>query len=272
MPVDYRDPLVDQHNLNALLIGTGEFHFAKNATTELIAGAAGKGYKSFDNVKMFALQPEIEKKEHKGSYRGIRKIDKTIVTAMNFTYKLTFDAIGLNKLLLMFLGSEGTAYTQLIATAANADAMAFSTGASASGIVNWYDVLRSGVQVRDLTALTIATLVEGTDFVVDYKLGRVRFLVDQVASLVPVVTAPAITSSSTGYLRTITPFQEAIQKGIGRLLCYDQNSNSIVAFDHKGFGCELSVMGNTEFAEDVATIDVLCRVTSPAGSVFSREA
>ncbi len=265
------DPLVDVHNLDALLIGTGEFFFAEDALTAAAAGAPGKGYRSFDNLKAFALQPEAEQKEHIGSYRGKRRVDRTFITQTKLGYRLTCDTMGLQKLLFMFFATEATAFTQSALTAANGDALAFSTGSLASQPNLWYDVLYSGVQVRNITALTIATLTENTDFVVDKLLGRVRFLTSQTASRVPVVTAPAITSSSAGYLKALTPQTKNLRKGIGRLVCYDQDPDNIV-FDHAGFGCEVYISNQVEVnGEDVASYEVIVKLTSPVGTVFCRE-
>lgn len=266
------DPLVDVHNLDALLIGTGEFFFAEDAATAAQAGAPGKGYRSFDNIKAFAIQPEAEQKEHVGSYRGTRKVDKTFITQTKIGYRLTCDTIGLQKLLFMFFGTEATPFTQAAITAQNGDALAFGAGANASDPNKWYDLLYTGVRVREVSAVTVATLTEGTDFVVDKKLGRIRFLTAQNTSRVPVITAPAVTSSDAGYLKALTPQTKALRKGIGRLVCYDQDSGNEVVFDHADFGCEIYITNQAEVnGEDVSSYEVIVKLTNPVGTVFARE-
>ncbi len=272
MPVDFRDPTSYAHNLNALLIGTGEFSFASGATTAAQAGGVGYGYRPFGNVKAFALQPKITTKEHTGAYRGVRSVDKTFTPGLELLYKLTLEEIGLNSLLLALLGSTGTAFTQTVQSAVAGDALVF-TSPLPSDPLKWYDIKVAGVQIRDLTALTVTTLVEGTDFRVDYKLGRIQFLAAQTTSRTPTVSAPAITSSDNGYLRAITPLNTGKATGIGRIVCYDQASTSIVVFDHKDFACEVMSGGDTSVGEDVASYDVIVRVLPTlAGTCYVREA
>lgn len=263
--------LVDVHNLDALLIGTGEFHFSEGATTAALAGGVGKGYRSFDNVKAFALQPEAEQKEHVGSYRGVRRVDKTIVTQVKFGYRLTLDTFDLQKFLFMYFGVETTAFTQAALATANGDALAFS-GGSPSEANKWYDIRYSGARVREISALTIATLTENTDFVVDTKLGRIRFLVAQSSSLTPVITAPEITSASSTYLKALTPLEKTLRKGIARLVCYDQNDDNIIVFDHVDFGCEVYLNNQTEVSgDDFSSYELIVKLTSPVGTVYARE-
>lgn len=265
------DSLVDVHNLDALLIGTGEFHFSEGALTAVEAGTAGKGYRSFDNVKAFALQPEAEQKEHVGSYRGIRVVDKTIITQAKFGYRLTLDTFDLQKLLFMFFGVETTAFTQGALSTVNGDAIVFSVG-SPSESNKWYDLRYSGARVREASAVTIATLVENTDFVIDAKLGRIRFLTAQTVSRTPVISAPAITSSSSKYLKALTPLAKTLRKGIARLVCYDQNDDNIVVFDHVDFGCEVYISNQAEISgDDFSSFEIIVKLTSPVGTVYARE-
>lgn len=263
--------LVDVHNLDALLIGTGEFHFAEGASTAAEAGGVGMGYRPFDNIKAFALQPESEQKEHFGSYRGQRVSDKTITTQSKFGYRLTCDTFTLQKFLFMFFGVETTAFTQSALSTVSGDALAFSSP-TPSESDKWYDVLYNGIRVREISALTIATLTEGTDFVVDPRLGRIRFLTARTASVTPVISAPAITASSSTYLKAITPLQKPLRTGMGRLVCFDQNDDSAIVFDHVDFGCEVYVSNQAEVdGEDYSSYEIIVKLTRPVGTVYARE-
>lgn len=265
------DPNV--HNLNALLIGTGEFHFAEGATLAT-AGKPGFGFKSFDNVKAFQLAPEKESKEHIGSYRGVKRRDKTFNISAKFSYKLTLDTVGLQKLLLMFFGIAATPFTQSALTTSAGDALNFTTANSVKG--EWYDLRVAGARVRNITAavFTVSStpLVENTDYVLDATLGRVRFITTQTGSVTFTVSAPAVNSSSANYLKALTPLGKATRSGIARLTCYDQNEPNQVVFDHVDFGCEVNVSNQADVnGDDVSSYEVTVNLTDPVGTVFVRE-
>jgi hypothetical protein len=261
-------PDIQEHDLQSLLIGTGEFSFAAGATTAT-AGGVTAPYTDVGNVIAFQVQPETTRQDHKGSYRGIKRLDKSLITSADTKYLVRIDEWKKDNLLYLFYGDDGTAWTQSSASSASGDALDFS--ATAAVIGKWYDVKISGARIRDLTALTIATLAEGTDFVVDYELGRVRFLTAQSASRTPTVSANAISASSSKYLYGVTPLANPSRSGIGRLTCYDQDENAGVVFDHVDFGCEVSINGQPEIdGENYSNIELMVSVTSPVGTLYVR--
>lgn len=226
-----------KHNLNALLIGTGEFSFSENATT--VAAALAGGFLDVGNVKAFTPKQAVTSVIHKGSYRGKLIRDKKIVTSQDIDYNLTCEEWKLFLLKLIFGASSGTGFTQLVQAAAPADVITFSVG-TPSDKTKWYDITASGKRIMRLTAVTVSTLVEGTDFEVDYLLGKIRFLVAQTTAKTPTITAPAITSSDPGFMYSMIPGGKLVRSGIGRLTCYDQNNQQIV-WDHRDFLCDLTV-------------------------------
>lgn len=263
-----KDP---RHNLDALIIGTVEFSFSDGATSA--TDTLLKGWLDLGNVVSMTPALERETQKHMGSYRGVRRADKTINTSSSWSYQIKLDEINFENLRILCGGSSTTGFTQASQTAQNGDAWGFSSGAGASGTQKWYDVKISGARIRNISALTIATLVEGTDFEVDLLLGRVRFLVSQVASRLPVVTAPAITAGSAAAFLGIIPLTDIVRAGYGRLTIYDQNDGNKVVVDHVDFSCDLSAesageINGTAITELTFNVDT----SSDLGTIFVRNA
>ena len=257
------------HNLNSLILGTAEFSFAENALTAAAALAAG--YLDFGNCVAAQITPELEKVEHFGSYRGKRRKDKTVSSSAKLMYQLRFDEWNHRVLPILFGADAGTNFTQSAQSSASADTWAFAT--TNSGTEKWYDVLVSGARIRKLTALTIATLTEGTDFVVDYLLGRVKFLVDQSSDRTATISASAITSSDADYFVGYEPLSNITREGFGRLTIYDQNDTNKVVIDHVDFSCEISVESNTEIdGQAINEVTLNVEITDTVGNILSRAA
>ena len=104
------------HNTNALLIGTGEFSIALDATT--LAQAATTGYTDVGNVMAFTPSKESTPVEHKGSYRGVRTVDFIVDTDATFKYSLKLDEFNVTNLGLLFGGVASQTFTQSAISAA----------------------------------------------------------------------------------------------------------------------------------------------------------
>ena len=137
------------HNLDALLIGTGEFSFSDGA--ESVADTDLLGFKDYGNITAFQLQAEVSKLEHKGSYRGTLRKDRSIVTEQGVSYLLKCDEWDLRNLLILFGGEETDGFVQTAVTPTSAQttaAWAFSADDPAI-IGNWYDIKQpSGARLR----------------------------------------------------------------------------------------------------------------------------
>lgn len=257
------------HNLKALLIGTGEFSFAEDALS--VSDAQAKGYLDFGNVTASTPSPEQTKEEHFGSYRGIRRVDKTAVTENKLTYKIKVDEFNKTNLEVLFGGSPTTGHTQAIQTAAAGQVLAFATTAAVIG--KWYDILTgAGARLLNLTTVTIAAKVEGTDFVLDLLCGRVKFLTAQAADLTPTITAAAITAASNWSFLGMVPLAKVKKVGFGRLMIFDQESPNKLALRHEGFSCEITLdsagdVDGQKFSD--LTLSVL--VTDTVGTLLYRE-
>jgi hypothetical protein len=249
-------------NLLALLIGAGQFSFADGATSA--AGAQAAGYRDFGNCVVFSLQAQGQKKEHIGSDNGIRKIDKTIITEIQVGYQFKFDEVGALNMRYHLYGTPGSKLTQTSKSAVAIDAVA----SPVKGV--WYDVLVAGVRVREITTLAFVTtpsVVENTDVVIDYKTGRYRYITTPPGTITSIsVTAPAIVATDATSLTPITPGNNPIRRGFGRVICYDTEGN--FSFEHEAFYCEIYPESNPDFDGQKNTeLTINARVTDPIGKV-----
>jgi hypothetical protein len=255
------------HNIDALIIGTGEFHFAEGVTT---TPNAQTSWLEFGNIVGFTPEVERTLEEHLGSYRGVRRADKTVATENRLAYTLRSDEWNRLNLQILFGGTATTGHTQLIQSAAAGEAFAFNTTAAVIG--KWYNIRTSaGLRLRNLTGVTITALVEGTDFVLDLLMSRIKFLTAQSTSRTPTVTAAAIVAGDAHSYHGITPLNDPIKDGYGKILLFDQHDSNKVVLDHDAFSCQVSLdsageVDGTGFGE--LTMKVL--VTTDVGIVYSR--
>lgn len=259
---------MNTRNTDALMNATGEFSFSPGATTSATAQATG--YLDFGNIVAIGLNPSSETLEHEGSYRGKRTVDKTVVIKAGFEYTVKVDEFDVEKLKLALFGNDGTDFTQTVKSSQAIDALAFGT--TAAVLNRWYDILVSGVRVREMTALTITGKTENTDFVVDYKAGRVRFLTAQSSNLSGTVSAPAVTAGGNSAFQALTPLQTYRRTGIGRLMLFDDAHPNVLVYDHHDFGCEVLVDSMDEMdGKKFGVMTLKVKVTSPVGTVYSAE-
>lgn len=258
------------HNLNALLIGTGEFSFSEGATSA--ANAQVRGWLDFGNMQSFSVEPDITKEEHVGSYRGVRRTDKTVVTKQQIKYKLKLDEFNLKNVERMFGGSSTTGHTQAIISAVAGETFGFTANPGVIG--KWYDIKKStGARLRNLTSVTMSIGTEGTNFVLDLKMARIKFLTAQASDNVPTITCAAIVAGDAYSFLGITPLLAPVLSGYGKLIVFDQYSSNIIVMEHENFSCDVSLDGNAEingtgFSE--LSLDIL--VTDTVGTVLTRYA
>lgn len=260
------DPL---HNIDALLIGTGEFKFSEGAISA--ADAQARGWLDFGNIVAFTPEPATTKEEHQGSYRGVRRADKTVVTENALSYKLRVDEFNKKNVQILYGASASAGFTQTALSAASGKVLGFTAVPAKIGY--WYDLLKSdGSRVFDLTAVTIAAKVEGVDFQVDYKLGGIMFLTAQAADLTPVLTAPAIIAGAAGSFMGLTPMADPVKQGYGRLIIFDQNDDNKVVLQHIDFACELTLDSANEIDGTAFTdITLDAKVGADVGKVWLRD-
>jgi hypothetical protein len=171
----------------------------------------------------------------------------------------------------LFYAGANAPFTQSAITTTAADAWGFTSPAPAV-IGRWYDITNSGIRIRNLSAITVSgSLTEGTDFVVDYKLGRIRFLAAHTSTLTPTITCPAITAGSASGYQYMGALLSGIIQGFGRLTIYDQNSDNEVVLDHTDFAMQLRIDGTTEAdGAKFGDIQLMVDVLQPAGTITGR--
>ena len=258
------------HNLDALLIGNGEFSLSLGASTP--AQAAVLGFRDFGNIKAFQIDSGGDDKEHFGSYRGILRRDDLRKQKLKLSYKITCDEWTPNALKFLFYGLTGNPYTRSAIAAVAGTQIAFSNGAPSNPLL-WYDILDStGARVRDLVAVTFTTKTEGTDFQLDYKLGRVQFLTAQTANVTPTITAAAVAVGGATSMATMTPLSQNLFEGIGRLVVFDEDDKQQVVLEHADFGCQVEITGSADVkADDYSDLALMVSISNPLGTVFVRQ-
>lgn len=204
--------------------------------------------------------------------RGVRRQKGTEPTLTKCIYKLTCNEADALKLGILYSAGDATDFTQSALTGVNGQALAFNTTAAVIG--KWYDLRTSGgVRVRNLSSVSIATLTEGTDFVVDLVLGRIRFLTAQSSSRTPVLTGAAITTSSNGHMKKLTPMEKPVRSGYGRLIVFDKYTANNIVLDHQDFSCDITIESGPGAQDGTgeAAIVIVVTVTSDEGQVLVRD-
>jgi hypothetical protein len=113
----------------------------------------------------------------------------------------------------------------------------------------------------DGTSVTwLPALIEGTDFTVDLRLGRVQFLTERTGTVYPYLTAAAVTSSSDNYVRGVQPMQNPTFEGYGRLVLFDPEREDTPLLDHRDFSCTVRVERSGE-VNGTSPAELTLRVT-----------
>jgi len=163
-------------------LGRGELYFARFAN-ETTKAPAGERY--IGNTPEFSLTISQEVLDHFSSDRGIREKDESIALQVNRTGTLTTDNVNPENVALFFFGSKadvveaGGAVTEELA--AVQQELYYQLGVSASrpagarGISDQDSSNSEGVFLvaeSDSNSLGGVAFVEGTDYEMDYDLGR----------------------------------------------------------------------------------------------------
>lgn len=176
------------HNTDALGIFTGEFSFAKGATT--LAEARAQGFRDIGNIKSLNLTLDPTKVEHYGSYRGVRRKDKTVVTQNKLDYTIVLDEVTRENLELLMGSTLVGDFTQPALTGATGQAFAFNTTPAVIG--NWYEI-----RTAALTKIATATVATGGT---GYTVGDVL----TVAGGTGVSATLTVATVSTGVITGVT--------------------------------------------------------------------
>ncbi len=256
-------------NISALIRVGSEFSFSSLATS--VATARAIGFTPFGNIVDVTPNVTTTKVEHISSNRGAPRKDREDITKSTWEFKIKSDEFNLILQKLLLGGTTGTDFIQSTTTGITADTFAFNTTAAVIG--NWYDITISGVRVRNITTLTIASIAEGTDFVVDLPTGRVMFLTAQANARVPTVTATAMTIAAGSGFVGIKPGQQVKLQGFGRLLVFDQDTTNGTFADYCDFSCQLTLDTASAWnATSFSDLTFTCLVTDTVGNWLTRAA
>ncbi len=150
-------------------IGRGNIYFARTNADDENTGEMHLG-----NGPAFLVTPTTENLDHYSSMEGIKKKDLSINVTTDIGLKFTLDEPNRNNINLALLGGD------TIATTAQGD----GNINNAVVIARLDKYVKEGMTYRDLFAGSIVvtdatgvvTYVEGTDYTVDYDIGRIRAL------------------------------------------------------------------------------------------------
>jgi len=155
-------------------LGRGKLYIAKLNT------ATGKpdasGWRDVGNVPAFNTTVNVEELLHQSSQSGLKVTDKRVVTSQTVDFSFSMDETSSQNMALYFSGD-----TALVTNPAVAGFTAVSLSTSVK-LGRWYDIVNaSGVRAVDIdptkvTAKEVAgntTLVLGTDYKLDTKMGRI---------------------------------------------------------------------------------------------------
>lgn len=161
------------------LLGRGIISFsAIDGTT----GLPSTGYRDLGNCPDFTITLTVETFEHKSSRGGLKTIDKEITVSQDAEIKFTIEELNHENYALFLSGSQST-YTNPAVAGFTTDPLV-ADGNLALG--RYYDIrTAAGVRAYDIdkTKVTITsregspvTMVEGTDYTTDEKLGTIFIL------------------------------------------------------------------------------------------------
>ena len=96
------------NNPNITLVGTGDFSLIIGATNAPVNESDyDTGTAAFGNVRELTVLNEQEVKEHFGSYRGVRILDRSVTTQLRKGYKLKLDEVERRAIQALFYASQG---------------------------------------------------------------------------------------------------------------------------------------------------------------------
>lgn len=227
------------HNTRGEMQGTAHLMGCIGATS--LAAARTAGLLDFGNFMGSEIIGEAKTTD---KFRGVRgRVIKSGSTPGPITigYKFkTQEVADKRKFQFALLGEVVGDLAQAAVAATAVDAIVFSVGVpSVPG--RWYPILQGGARRVELSACAIAGKVEGTDFVVDYKLGQVRFITVQTANCVPTISCPAIDAASQFAMIGVTPGTRSIWTGYWSVYFFDQDANHNLILRHEYFLGDLKV-------------------------------
>ncbi len=171
--------LLGTPNTSDYNLGRGKVFFA-----EILGDGTPGEYRDLGNSPEFNINVESETLEHQSSRNGLRVVDNEVVISQKVGVSLSLDEINFQNLAMFMSGESGSAPTN--PAIAGFTVFDWITTAKHGGVSlgRWYDLVNAnGVRLYDVATANIeliekgvpATLVDGTDYILDEKMGRVFF-------------------------------------------------------------------------------------------------
>lgn len=161
---------------NNYTLGRGEVWFSRFIDTVTYDP---EGFRYIGNTPEMSLTIESETLDHYNSDRGIREKDDSVPLEVNRTGSLTTDNIDPENVALFFFGTASSETTA--GSTGNTDAItsikldrAYMIGATSSNPAGVFGLDSGGTNTVEISGG--ATLVEGTDYEIDYDNGMITFL------------------------------------------------------------------------------------------------
>lgn len=171
-----------QANTNDYELGRGRLYVA-----ELVNGLPGDaGWRDMGNAPEFNLSVDVETLKHQSSRQGLRFTDKEVITLQELNLSFQLDEVSFQNLALFLSGTTTPASAYTNPAVAGFAQTVFVTSAPDYSVIGgrWYDIQSAaGVRAYDVASANVAVhtdtgglntlLVEGTDYDLDEKQGRI---------------------------------------------------------------------------------------------------
>ena len=175
-----------RNNSGDYVIGRGAAYFSKHDTVDF---HPVRGYRDLGNVTEFKVQQEIQELEHYLTRSATKFADKQVILQQKMSIQLKLDEINFDNLALWMAGNYTTrsGYQGSATIGSPTDNIAPGQLLTQGG--RWYDIFKAtagpvvtanrfddrlyNLGVCTLTSTVNTSPVEGEDYIIDYKMGRI---------------------------------------------------------------------------------------------------
>lgn len=274
--LENRDPGYLPHNRSEIQ-GTVQILFAENALTledYYTKGALDLGCFTGGEIKSEAKSTDV-KKANRGITTTTAKLGSDITVGLELTSKEVADK---RKAQIAFFAKEMAGLTQAAIAAATAvDLPAFAAGSPAV-LNNAYQILKDGKPVREIIAFTLKVgvndLEEGVDYVIDKKLGMVRFIKTATlpaAAVTATASAKAITETDETFMHGLQAMTKPRFRGYARFLVWDSDPGSNLVMEFEPRPVEIIAAGGFKIdADNQSEIKLTVSFTSTKERILLR--
>lgn len=214
---------------NNYIVGRGHVLFGPHDTSS----KPSNGYIDFGNCPAFSLTQEQQDLDHFSSRAGLKVVDRNVLISEKGTLAMTLDEFNFGNIARWLAGTTGTRSGYNGAACLTGD-NGVNTQTPLQG--RWYDLVKTVTgppstnpfddRLYDLGVVTVTTTpatVENTDFVIDYKMGRIIFITATPITAFAIVVA-ANASADTSYDEA-RMFTQTPQRGSLKFIMANPSNN-----------------------------------------------